>query len=179
MSLGKMHLHAHRIWLVLALLASILVVTPQAYAQSRDEELQQMKDKVQQLEQQLQELKAQITKVQQTSTTAQPAPTTTSEPSANIAIRANEEAQETPAAPAETAEGKNKIDIYGHVMLDSGYEFGQSNPDWFDVMRPTQLSSSKGEFAPDGKVYFGVRQTRFGVKTSTPTGIGALKTIFE
>ena len=36
-----------------------------------------------------------------------------------------------------------------------------------------------GEFAPDGKVWFGVRQTRFGVKTSTPTPLGDLKTHFE
>ena len=46
-------------------------------------------------------------------------------------------------------------------------------------MRPTKLPSFPGEFAPDGKVYFGVRQTRFGVKTSTPTGLGDLKTQFE
>src|SRR6202007_3078282 len=74
---------------------------------------------------------------------------------------------------------KNTVDIYGHVMLDSGYEFGQSDPNWFDVMRPTKLAASNGQFAPDGKVYFGVRQTRFGVKTSTPTGLGPLKTVFE
>ena len=172
-----MDYYAHRLGIVLSLLVSMFVFIPKIYAQSQDQELQQMKDKVQQLEQQLQELKEQITKVQQKSTTVQQAPTP-SEPSANIAIRANEEAQETPAAPAETGE-KNKVDIYGHVMLDSGYEFGQSHPNWFDVMRPTQLPSVKGEFAPDGKAYFSVRQTRFGVKTSTPTGIGALKTIFE
>src|SRR5262249_33895158 len=37
----------------------------------------------------------------------------------------------------------------------------------------------KNEFAPDGKTYFGVRQTRFGVKSATPTGVGELKTQFE
>jgi hypothetical protein len=156
----------------------MFVLIPKIYAQSQGQELQQMKDKVQQLEQQLQELKAEITKVQQTSTKVPQAPTT-SEPSANVAIRANEEAQETPAAPPEAEQNKNMVDIYGHVMLDSGYEFGQSDPSWFDVMRPVKLPSVKDEFAPDGKVYFSVRQTRFGVKTSTPTGLGALKTIFE
>jgi hypothetical protein len=144
--------------------------TPGTYAQSQPQDLQQIRDKVQQLEQQLQELKAQLTNLQQTPTT--------STPPANVAIRANEEAQETPAAP-EIGPNKNTVDIYGHVMLDSGYEFGQSNPNWFDVMRPTQLASFKGEFTPDGKVYYGVRQTRFGVKTSTPTGVGTLKTVFE
>src|SRR6202008_3129638 len=103
-----------------------------------------------------------ITKVQQTPTTVQQAPTP-SEPRANIAIRSNEAAQETPAAPQEGGE-RNKIDIYGHVMLDSGYEFGQSDPNWFDVVRPTKLDFFKGQFAPVGKVYFSVRETRVGVE---------------
>jgi len=41
------------------------------------------------------------------------------------------------------------------------------------------LNSFKGEFAPDGNVFAGVRQTRFGVKSSTPTAFGDLNTIFE
>jgi hypothetical protein len=85
--------------------------------------------------------------------------------------------QEAPA-PSPT-NPKSSIDLYGHVMLDSGYEFGQSDPDWFDVMRPTKLASFKGQFAPDGKVYFSVRQSRFGLKTSTPTSLGDFKTTFE
>ena len=31
------------------------------------------------------------------------------------------------------------IEIYGFAMLDMGYHFGQNNPDWFDVVRPTKL----------------------------------------
>jgi hypothetical protein len=81
-------------------------------------------------------------------------------------------------APREKAD-QSSIDLYGFIMLDSGYDFKTNNPDWFDVVRPTQLPSSSGEFAPDGKAYFGVRQTRFGVKTSTPTSLGNLKTQFE
>jgi hypothetical protein len=54
-------------------------------------------------------------------------------------------------------------------------------------MRPTQLPSTAdptnpngtNSYLPDGKTYFGVRQSRFGVKTSTPTKFGDLKTIFE
>jgi hypothetical protein len=41
------------------------------------------------------------------------------------------------------------------------------------------LNSFPGEFGPDGKVYFGVRQTRFGVKTATETALGQLNTRFE
>jgi len=142
-----------------------------SHGQSRDQDLQQMKDKLQQLEQEMQDLKTQIDKAQQL-----PAP---SAPSPSVTVRAAEEAQETPAAPAENNQKKNTVDIYGHVMLDSGYEFGQSDPDWSDVVRPTKLASFKGQFAPDGKVYFSVRQTRFGLKTSTPTALGDLKTTFE
>ena len=71
------------------------------------------------------------------------------------------------------------LDLYGLVMLDSGYDFATNNPDWFDTMRPTKLNAYPGEFAPDGKVWFGVRQTRFGIKTTTPTPLGDLKTHFE
>jgi hypothetical protein len=46
-------------------------------------------------------------------------------------------------------------------------------------VRPTKLPAFANEFGPSGNVYFSVRQTRWGVKTSYPTGIGDLKTIFE
>src|SRR5260370_7454982 len=64
-------------------------------------------------------------------------------------------------------------------MVDSGYDFKQEKPKWVDVLRLTQLPSFKGEFAPDGNVFAGVRQSRFGVKSSTPTQFGDLNTIFQ
>jgi len=140
-----------------------------AQSQSQNQDLQQLKDRLKQLDQDMQELKEQIRKVEQAATSVAPSTTAPSTPA--VAQKPNEK------PPA--IEPKGSIDLYGHVMLDSGYEFGQSNPNWFDVMRPTQLASYKGEFAPNGKVYFSVRQTRFGVKTSTLTGLGDLKTIFE
>ena len=43
-------------------------------------------------------------------------------------------------APAQAAEpAGSRMDIYGFAMLDMGYESEQSDPDWFDVMRPTKL----------------------------------------
>jgi outer membrane DcaP-like protein len=71
------------------------------------------------------------------------------------------------------------MDIYGFAMLDMGYQANQNDPNWFDVLRPTKLPSFENEFGEDGRFFASVRQTRFGVKTSTPTGIGELKTIFE
>ena len=136
---------------------------------SSNQDLQQLQDKVQQLEQELQQLKGQIGAVQQSQKTAVNAALTG--PPVQVT-------EDTPKAPLED-EKNNTLDLYGFIMLDSGYDFKTNNPDWFDVVRPTKLPSLKGEFAPDGKVYFGVRQTRFGVKTATDTALGTLKTQFE
>ncbi len=80
--------------------------------------------------------------------------------------------------PANAQEQK-KMEIYGFVMMDAGYNFNQSDPDWFDVIRPTKLPAFENEFGTDGNVYFSVRQTRLGFKTSFPTELGELKTQFE
>jgi len=132
-----------------------------AHGQSQDpqtEDLQQLKDRLRQVEQETQDLKAHIDAI---------------ETKTKVTVTAS-----TPNEPSPPPK-KSTIDLYGFIMLDSGYEFGQSDPNWFDVMRPTKLASFKGEFAPDGTTYFGVRQTRFGVKTSTPTQFGDFKTQFE
>jgi hypothetical protein len=76
-------------------------------------------------------------------------------------------------------EPKTSMDIYGFMMLDSIFDFEQNNPDWFDVVRPTKLPSFHNEFGEDGRFYESVRQSRFGVKTYTPTSYGELKTVFE
>jgi hypothetical protein len=82
-------------------------------------------------------------------------------------------------APSEPKVKGPEMDIYGHAMLDMGYDFNQINPNWFDVVRPTQLPSFPNEFGQDGRLFTGVRQTRFGVKTLVPTDLGQLKTVFE
>jgi hypothetical protein len=76
-------------------------------------------------------------------------------------------------------EGGSTMDVYGFAMLDMGYQTKQNDPDWFDVVRPTKLPAFKDEFGADENWFAGVRQSRLGVKTSTPTGLGDLKTIFE
>jgi hypothetical protein len=79
------------------------------------------------------------------------------------------------------AQGKSpsKFEVYGHVMLDAGYNFDQADPAWFDVVRPTKLPAFDNQFPPNGTTFFGVRQTRFGVRSSSPTKLGELKTQFE
>jgi hypothetical protein len=77
-------------------------------------------------------------------------------------------------------ESGKRLDVYGFAMLDMGYETGRTDPDWFDVLRPTKLPSFDGEFGEDGQTYAGVRQSRLGVKGFIPTSSGKeIKTIFE
>ena len=83
-----------------------------------------------------------------------------------------------PKAQAQDASGTT-FDLYGFVMADMIFEFGQSNPDWFDTVRPSKLPSVEDEYGKDGRFYAGVRQSKIGAKTSTPTGLGTLKTLFE
>ena len=74
---------------------------------------------------------------------------------------------------------KNWFQIYGFAMTDIGYNFNQIHPDWFDVVRPTKLPTIENQYGTDGNAYFSARQTRFGVKSSTQTGLGELFTQFE
>jgi hypothetical protein len=77
------------------------------------------------------------------------------------------------------AQTASTFEVYGFAMMDAGYNARQIHPDWFDTVRPTKLPSFKDEFGTDGNAYFSVRQTRLGVKSSTPTDLGELKTQFE
>ncbi len=76
-------------------------------------------------------------------------------------------------------EEEPRFKIYGHVMTDIGYDTGQVDPDWYDVMRPTKLPAYENEFGEDGNAYFSVRQTRFGVQSWLPTKMGEAWGIFE
>jgi hypothetical protein len=71
-----------------------------------------------------------------------------------------------------------EINLYGQVMTDAGFNFNQINPDFYDVMRPTQLPSFKNEYGTDGNVFFGVRQSMLGVWGYVPTEKGELKARF-
>ncbi|HET9325809.1 MAG TPA: DcaP family trimeric outer membrane transporter [Candidatus Eisenbacteria bacterium] len=77
------------------------------------------------------------------------------------------------------AQAQTTFDVYGFVMTDIGFNDIGVDPEWFDVQRPTKLPSFEDEFGDEGSAFFSVRQTRFGVKTTTPTDMGDLKTQFE
>jgi hypothetical protein len=74
---------------------------------------------------------------------------------------------------------KKTFEIYGFVMTDILYNVKTVDPLWYDGQRPTKLPSYDGEFAPDGKLVFSVRQTKLGVKSSMPTSLGEFKTRFD
>jgi outer membrane murein-binding lipoprotein Lpp len=159
-----------------ATVVAVIVFLAGRQAQCQDSQkpnLQDLEQKLQRLDQEMQELKEQIKAAEQAQTSSIANPKRPSAPNVT------ESQAETVPKEAEETEKKSTIDIYGFVMFDSGYDFKQENPNWFDVLRPTQLPSFAGEFAPDGNVFAGVRQTRFGVKSSTPTEYGDLNTIFE
>jgi len=130
-------------------------------------DVQQLKDKLASLEQAMKEVKGQLTALE-----AQHAVLDAVVMSKTPAPKAAQDAKKSSGA-------EGTIELYGFIMMDSGYDFGQNDPNWFDVMRPTKLPSYTNQFNNNGNVYFSVRQTRFGVKTSTPTSMGDLKTQFE
>ena len=85
----------------------------------------------------------------------------------------------TKPPPAPQAAPKPTFEIYGFAMLDIGHDFKQIHPDWYDTLRLTKLPKVANEFGENNNTFMGVRQSRLGVRSSTPTPIGELKTIFE
>jgi len=142
-------------------------------------EVEQLKQRLQLLEQTVLDLKGQINAIEEAKK-KEPAPAAIVE--AKYAT-APEAAKSPDPAPAEkrqdNAKGESTFTVYGFAMLDAGYQFKQNDPNWFDVIRPTKLPAFEDQFAPDGKTYYGVRQSRLGVKSTTPTKYGELKTLFE
>ena len=93
-----------------------------------------------------------------------------------LAAGGNAYAQDAAKNPPDA---KPTFEIYGFAMLDMGHNFTQIHPDWSDTMRVTKLPSFEDEFGKDHSTFAGVRQSRLGVKSSTPTDLGDLKTTFE
>jgi hypothetical protein len=180
---------------LIALFFLFVIWIPLTHAQSQGtntQDIQQLKDKLQQLEQMMVEVKGRITALEDQrnvkdsaagigKSTNGSSKALSSSAVTSLDNNGTHAASPPPSAQAEQKKSgaENTIDIYGHAQMDSGYDFGQIDPSWFDVVRPTKLPAFANQFGQNGQSYFSVRQTRFGVKTSTPTSYGALKTIFE
>ncbi len=76
-------------------------------------------------------------------------------------------------------DNKSSFELYGQIMADGGYNFNSIDPAWFDMMRPSKLPSYKDQYGTEGNFFFGVRQTKIGVKSSVPTSLGELRTHFD
>lgn len=81
---------------------------------------------------------------------------------------------------AQDGERKKSMEINGFIMLDTGYDFGKMDPEWYDVMRPSKILDDEGkEFQNQGNVFFGVRQSTLSLKNYFDTSLGDVKTVFE
>ncbi|MBO9683087.1 MAG: hypothetical protein J7502_10545 [Flavisolibacter sp.] len=82
-------------------------------------------------------------------------------------------------SPAKAQEEEKTFEVYGYIKTDIGYNIDQMNPDWIDLLRVTKLPQCKDQFAPNGKIYFGMRDTRIGFNNWSNTPLGKLKINFE
>jgi len=189
----------NNVTLIAVLFISVVWVQSAAQAQSQDtraQDIQQLKDKLQQLEQMMGEVKGKITTLEGQPTQSSEAGVGENKSGPNDTLVSSVvnsfdhySGTHTAAIPTVASHGaqadqkkpgsESTLDIYGFAMTDAGYNFGAIDPAWFDVVRPTKLPAFANEFGPNGQAFFSVRQTRFGVKSSTPTSYGDLKTIFE
>jgi len=96
---------------------------------------------------------------------------------AEPALSAAAATQSEPPPPAPLPD--KGMEIYGFAMVDTIYDFKQVNPDWFDVLRPTQLPAFPDEFGQNGNFWASVRQSQLGVKGWIPTSLGVLDARFE
>src|SRR5262245_21102562 len=84
-------------------------------------------------------------------------------------------AQQTTTTPSSSP----SMEIWGFTMMHMIYDIEQNDPNWFDFVRPTKLPAFHHEFGQDGHTWAGVRQSKLGVRTTTPTALGDLKTNFD
>ena len=176
--------------LSLALVVMVLVQGSPGFAQSTEPqsqppaqtpEVQQLKERLQSLEETVKVLKDQITSMEaRKSSPPAIVQATYSSPASSPGFAGPDYAPAAGTSPnPQDPKGESTFEVYGFAMLDAGYQVKQNDPDWFDVVRPTKLPRFDNQFAPNGNTYFGVRQSRLGVKSSTPTKYGELKTQFE
>lgn len=88
-------------------------------------------------------------------------------------------AQTRAATYPDTTLKQPRVELFGQLVTDVIYDFYQNAPAFFDVVRPTQLPAFTDEFGRDGRQYFSVRPTRFGVRLNLPTKAGRVDGIFD
>ena len=74
-------------------------------------------------------------------------------------------------ALADTVE--RSFEIYGFAMADYIQDSKRMDPNWVDAFRPSKIAVPEGEFGANGEASFSIKQSRFGVKGTMPTGEGS------
>jgi hypothetical protein len=68
------------------------------------------------------------------------------------------------------ADDGKAFEIYGFAQGDLIYDFDRLDPKWDDAFRPSKIPTTAGIFGSDGQSSLSVKQSRFGVKGTMPTG---------
>jgi hypothetical protein len=82
-------------------------------------------------------------------------------------------------APAVAEETGRSFEIYGFAQADYIQDIsGRLDPSWDDAFRPSKIGMDE-QFGGDGQSSISVKQSRFGVKGSMPTGEGGTPLNFK
>ena len=71
---------------------------------------------------------------------------------------------------ARAEEATRNFEIYGFAMADWIQDTKRVDPNWMDAFRPSKIAAPEGEFGTNGQSDLSVKQSRFGVKGTLPTG---------
>ncbi len=83
------------------------------------------------------------------------------------------------SAPAVAEDSGRSFEIYGFAQADYIQDFGgRLDPDWDDAFRPSKICFD-GACGDDGQASISVKQSRFGVKGTMPTGEGSTPLNFK
>lgn len=89
-------------------------------------------------------------------------------PSAPLMVAAVFALGTSPVVRAEQA--TRNFEIYGFAMADWIQDTKRVDPNWQDAFRPSRIAAPEGEFGTNGQSSLSVKQSRFGVKGTLPTG---------
>ena len=98
-----------------------------------------------------------------------------------VAMAGSAHAQGGASTPGVEIEGESgpSLEMYGFIMADAIYDFQRMDPDWDDAFRPSKIPTTEGQFGGDGQASVSVKQSRFGIKGSMPTGEGNTPLTFK
>lgn len=78
------------------------------------------------------------------------------------------------------AQEKTQIEFTGRIWVTTDYNFQSSDPNWFEMSRPSKILNDAGlPFNANGNYSIGVRPSRFGISIHQPTEKGPIKAQFD